>query len=132
MAIKDGVHFGISTDAGGFDATESISITHRADKAEVIGETGNIFGCNYYNHTGEWTCTGYKGSYTAPTIGSNITTLGADGNGNLAPGFTGAGGATGGEATGALVWVTEVTVEESNEDFQKYTIKGNFYDSITT
>ena len=135
MAIKDAIHFGITTDAATFDATESISITHRCDKAEAVGENGNIFSVSYYNSNGEWTCSGYKGSALGLSTGdviSSAATLGADGYGNAAPGFTGADGATGGAATGAVVVITEITTEESAEDWQKYTVKGQFWDNINS
>lgn len=132
MAIKDELPFGITANAAGLAFTESVSITHRVDKAETVGASGNIKSCSYYNHGGEWTCTGYKNGFTAPSIGSVVSALGSDANGDFAPGFTGAKGVTGGTATNAKVFVTEVTIEEAAEDFQKFTIKGNFYKAITT
>ena len=135
MAIKDAIDFGITVDAATFDATESISITHRCDKAEAVGENGNIFSVSYYNANGEYTATGYKGSALSLSTGdviSSVATLGADGYGNAAPGFVGADGATGGAATNAVVVITEITTEESAEDWQKYTVKGQFWDNITS
>jgi hypothetical protein len=134
MAIRDAIPFGISGDAAAMTATESISITHRADKAEVVGSDGNYFACSYYNQGGDWSTSGYSNAVdgavgiglalSAANVGKDTDTS------TMSPGFTGPAGATGGEATGAGVYVTEITREESNEDFVKYSYKGQFWDII--
>ena len=136
MAILNAIPFGITANAAGFsDCTESVSITVRSDKAEAVDENGNIFSVSYYNKSGEYTASGY----TAPsgmTIGAAgttaITNLGSDATAAIHPGLTGASGATAGDLASSVVHVTEITVEEGAEDFQKYTIKGVFYEDITS
>ena len=134
MAIRDAIPFGISGDAAAMTATESISITNRADKAEVVGSDGNYFACSYYNQGGDWSASGYSNAVaggigigvvlSAANVGKDTDTT------TMSPGFTGNGGITGGEATGAGVYITEITREESNEDFVKYSYKGQFWDVV--
>jgi len=136
MAIKDAIPFGITYDAAQFTATESISITNRADKAEVVGSDGNYFACSYYNQGGDWSATGYSnavGGNTGIGLALAAADVGKDGSDDttrMAPGFTGASGVTGGASSGAGVYITEITREESNEDFVKYSYSGQFWDII--
>ena len=110
MALLDAITFGISTEAAGFTATESITMTKRKDKIEATGEDGEFASFSYYNENGEFSASGYGGTDCA--VGSVTTSLG---------GLSASGG----------VYVSEVTIEESAEDFQKYSVKGNFWAEIS-
>mgnify|MGYP003109298628 CR=1 FL=1 len=136
MAVLDQIPFGMDAGASSFTLTESVSITNRADKIETVGQDGDVKSVSYYNFNGEYTATGLK--TTAPlAVGDLITagaTMGSDSAADIAAGGTGAGGVTasGVGAVGAAVIITEVTLEMSNEDFQRFTIKGNFYQGINS
>ena len=63
--VLNAIPFGMDAEVADFTATESVSLTNRADKSEVVGADGNVFSVCYYNHHGDWTATGFKA--TAPT-----------------------------------------------------------------
>ena len=134
MAILNNIPFGLAANVADFSITESASMTNRSDKIETVGQTGNIKSVTYYNANGEFTATGLKVGTPSCTVTTFIAIgeTGSDSAGALKAGFTGAGGATGGAATGALVLVTELTIEQSNEDFERYTVKGQFWKNITS
>tara|TARA_B110000438_G_scaffold301515_1_gene356605 strand:+ start:2563 stop:2895 length:333 start_codon:yes stop_codon:yes gene_type:complete len=110
MALLDAISFGIGSEAAGFTATESASMTSRMDKVEATDEDGEFASFSYYNANGEFSATGY-GTTTA-SLGTAITALG-------------------GLTAGGSVFCSEVTVEESAEDFAKSSVKGQFWSGIS-
>jgi hypothetical protein len=129
MAIQNAIPFGMASEAGGFEATESVSLTNRADKMEQVGADGNIFSVCYYNFHGDFTATGFKGSAPSATLGSALSATGSDATSDMKPGLTGANGAGagGGVGEGASIFISEIQVEESAEEFQKFTLKGQWW-----
>ena len=129
MAIQNAIPFGMTAEVGDFEATESVSITNRADKMEQVGSDGNIFSVCYYNFHGDFTATGFKGSAPSAPLGQALGDTGADATSNMKPGLVGAngGGAGGGVGEGASIFISEIQVEESAEEFQKFTLKGQWW-----
>ena len=129
MAIKNAIPFGMSAEVADFNATESVSLTNRADKMEQVGADGNIFSVCYYNFHGDFTATGFKGTAPTASLGSALADTGADTTSNMKPGLLGASGAGsgGGVGEGASIFISEIQVEESAEEFQKYTLKGQWW-----
>ena len=134
MALINNIPHGLSANVANFEITESVSITNRADKTVTLNMDGDTKSVVYYNSNGEFTATGLKSSAPNCTVGTLIAIgdTGADSEDSLKAGFTGVAGATGGALTGALVFVSELTLEQTNEDYQRYTVKGNLYKGITT
>ena len=126
--VLNAIPFGMDAEVADFVATESVSITNTADKSEVVGSDGNIFSVCYYNNNGEWSASGFKGSAPTATLGNALTNLGSDATSDMGPGLTGANGAAGvGVGAGATVFISEITVEEGAEDWQKYSLKGQWW-----
>ena len=113
MALLNNIPHGLSANVANFEITESVSITNRADKTVTLNMDGDTKSVVYYNSNGEFTATGLKSSAPNCTVGSLIAI-----------------GATGGALTGALVFVSELTLEQTNEDYQRYTVKGNLYKGV--
>ena len=74
MALLDAITFGIASEAAGFTATESCSLTTRSDKVEATDEDGEFASFSFYNTNGEFSASGY-GS-TDASLGGEITALG--------------------------------------------------------
>lgn len=110
MALLDAITFGIASEAAGFTATESCSLTTRSDKVEATDEDGEFASFSFYNTNGEFSASGY-GS-TDATLSGEITALG-------------------GLTAGGSVFCSEITTEESAEDFEKVSVKGQFWSGIT-
>jgi hypothetical protein len=119
MALLDAITFGLASEAAGFNCTESVSLTNRVDKAEAYDEAGEFCSVNYYNEHGEFTATGY-GLASVPALVSVVTALGGVDNDTHHSG------------TDSNIYITSVSEENTNEDFQKYTIGGVFYKNINT
>ena len=131
MAIQNAIPFGMDAEVANFNATESVSITNRADKMEQVGSDGNIFSVCYYNFHGDFTATGFGGSAPNVSLGGQLTNSGSDATSDMKPGLTGANGsATSGgapEGQNAAIYISEIQVEESAEEFQKFTLKGQWW-----
>jgi len=128
MAIQNAIPFGMDAEVANFNATESVSITNRADKMEQVGSDGNIFSVCYYNFHGDFTATGFGGSAPNVSLGGQLTNSGSDATSDMKPGLIGANGnAVTGSGSGATIFISEIQVEESAEEFQKFTLKGQWW-----
>lgn len=129
--VLNAIPFGMDAEVADFTATESVSLTNRADKSEVVGADGNVFSVCYYNHHGDWTATGFKATAPTASLGAQLVATGSDTTSDMKPGLTGANGgaAAGGSDAGqnAAIYISEIQIEEGAEDFQKYTLKGQWW-----
>ena len=123
--VLNAIPFGMDAEVADFTATESVSITNRADKMEQVGSDGNVYSVCYYNNHGDWTATGFKNGTPTASLGAQLANTGSDATSDMKPGLIGAnGGADTGSGSGASVFISEIQVEESAEEFQKFTLKG--------
>jgi len=106
----DADDWGISESIDGFKATTSVSVTERTDKVEGRDSCGLIVGIVYYNKSSEVSIEG---------IGTNKKEAGStlEVSGNAQPDQT-------------PLYVDECTVEYSNTDWVKTTIKATGYENI--
>lgn len=102
--------WGISQNQAGFKATTSVSVTERVDKVEGRDSCGKVVAVVFYNKTSEVSIEGIGSNKKA--AGSIITV-----SGNVAPDQT-------------PVYVDESSVEASNNDWIKTTIKGTAYENV--
>lgn len=116
MALHDAINlYAIPQEAAGFEATNSIDLTTRKDRVDATGEDGEYASFSYLNEHGEFTASGHTLGGAAPAgvnFGQALAALGGIG------------------APAGIVFVQEITLEESNEDFQKWSVKGNFWAGI--
>lgn len=125
--VLNAIPFGMDAEVADFIATESVSITNTADKSEVVGADGNVFSVCYYNHNGEWSCSGFKSSAPTASLGVALTNTGSDATSDMKPGLTGASGASEFGSDTASIFISEITVEEGAEEFNKYSLKGQWW-----
>lgn len=126
--VLNAIPFGMDAEVADFSATESVSITNRADKMEQVGADGNIFSVCYYNHHGDWTATGYNNTTPNATLGAALANTGSDATSDMKPGLTNANGTTNfGGSEAATVFISEIQLEESAEEFAKFTLKGQWW-----
>lgn len=104
------LEFGIADDEASLN-TQSVSVTKKKDKKEARDKCGNICTLAFYNGTCDIQITGLGKSATSP--GASLS---------LSSGF--------GTVAGAI-YVDEVSIEKSNEDFVKSTIKATAYEGIS-
>lgn len=102
--------WGIGNNMAGFKATTSVSITERVDKVEGRDSCGKVVAVVYYNKTSEVSIEGIGSNKKAAGSVLNVT-------GNVAPDQT-------------PVYVDESSVEQSNNDWVKTTIKGTGYENV--
>ena len=122
--VLNAIPFGMTADVADFAATESVSITNRTDKMEQVGADGNIYSVCYYNHHGDWTATGFNSTTPNATLGAALSNTGADSTSAMSPGLTDANGASNFGSDSASVFISEIQLEESAEEFAKFTLKG--------
>tara|TARA_Y100000310_G_scaffold157597_1_gene157010 strand:- start:1712 stop:2146 length:435 start_codon:yes stop_codon:yes gene_type:complete len=117
----DADDWGIGQDEGGFKAMTSVSKTERQDKAEAKNSKGCIVGLAFYNKSTEVSIEG-------------IGTPSFDEDGEDPDQRMAAGDVIELEsvpsATGQNYIVDEVSIEFSNEDWQKGTVKATAYENI--
>lgn len=108
--------FGIEEEEAGL-YTSSIKVNHKKDKKELRNRFGNVFAVAHYNKTSEIEIEGtVKASFNLD-VGGSFTLANAS---KIKP-----------EVVGKLQ-VDEISVDVSNEDFHKVSIKGIAYEKITT
>lgn len=126
--VLNAIPFGMDAEVADFTATESVSLTNRADKMEQVGSDGNIYSVCYYNFHGDFTATGFKNGTPTASLGAQLANTGSDATSDMKPGLTGANGTAAADGTAAgenaAVYISEIQVEESAEEFQKFTLKG--------
>ena len=101
--------WGIGQDEAGFTAMTSISLTERTEKAEGKNSRGCVVAIAYYNKTSEVSIEGLGDNKKSAGESLSVSSVSPD-NGNL--------------------YVDESTVEFSNEDWVKTTIKATGYENI--
>lgn len=102
-----------TTDVSGVVVT-NVKVTNKVDKKELLGSCGTVIAMHYYNRNSEVEITGY-GKATAK-VGSKISLSATD----LAM-----------EPFNiANMIVDEVSYEESNEDFNRSTLKLTCYEDL--
>jgi len=107
------LEFGIIEEEAGL-LTQSVSVTHKQDKKEARDGCGVIKALAFYNKTSEVSIDGLgtiEDTYEVGTLLSLAGTFGID-------------------LAGAC-YIDEVSVEKSNEDWVKSTIKATAYEGIT-
>ena len=122
--VLNAIPFGMDAEVADFVATESVSITNRADKMEQVGSDGNVYSVCYYNNHGDWTATGFKNGTPTASLGQALANCGSDATSDMKPGLIGANAAADNVSSGSSVFISEIQVEESAEEFQKFTLKG--------
>ena len=112
--------WGIADDEGGFKAMTSVSKTERQDKAEAKNSLGCIVGLAFYIKSTEVSIEG---------IGT--PKHGEDGSGNSMAAGDVIELESVPSATGNYYIIDEVSIEFSNEDWQKGTVKATAYENIS-
>ena len=105
--------WGIGTEQADFTATTSVSITERCEKAEGKDSNGCIVAIAFYNKTSEISIEGIGANPSDQVAGADETITLVDIT--LAQGDA---------------YCDEVSIEYSNEDWVKTTIKGTAYENI--
>ncbi len=100
--------FGIENDEEGL-IIQSIKITKKRDKKELRNSCGKVIGVTYYNNTAEVEMEGVTKNWTKQ-VGDPMPLA----NGSV---------------TGKLV-IDEISIDMSNEDFVKTSVKGTAYEKI--
>ena len=101
--------WGIGNDEAGFKAMTSVSITERAEKAEGKDSKGCVVAIAYYNKTSEVSIEGIGDNRKSAGDVLSLSSVSVD-NGT--------------------VYCEESTIEFSNEDWVKTTLKGTAYENI--
>ena len=104
--------WGIGDEQGGFVATTSVSVTERCEKAEGKDSKGCIVAIAFYNKTSEISIEGIGANPDSQVAGDTIDLTGI----TLDQGDA---------------YCDEVSIEYSNEDWVKTTIKGTAYENIS-
>tara|TARA_Y100000588_G_scaffold394786_1_gene517281 strand:- start:2151 stop:2522 length:372 start_codon:yes stop_codon:yes gene_type:complete len=117
--LKDGdtgtIDFGVEDDELGL-VTQSVSSNQKVDKKEIRDKCGIIVAVATYNPTAEITIEGY-GELGSTNVGDTLTLTSSDYN--L-------------ETSGAKNVIEEITIEKTNEDFVKTTVKATQYSGINS
>jgi hypothetical protein len=106
--------FGIELDEAGI-VTQSIKVTNKRDKKELRDNCGDVVSVAHYNKVSEIEVTGVITSSFDKEIGDMVTFL----NTQLKP-----------EVASEQIVIDEISVDMSNEDFPKVTLKATAYDGI--
>ena len=106
--VGSALEFAVDTDESSL-TTQSVSVTNRSDKKEARDKCGIVVAVAYYNNTSDVTIEGLGAS--AATVGATLSLSGT---------YTTAG----------TTYVDEVTVDKSNEEFVKSSIRATSYAGI--
>lgn len=106
--IGDSLTFGVQSDEASL-VTQSVQVTHKADKKEAKDKCGNVVAVAYYNKTSDISISGLGQS--AQAVGATLSLAGSYG-------------------TVGTVCVDEVSIEQKNEDYVQSTIKATGYHNI--
>jgi hypothetical protein len=110
----DAPPFGIPEEEAGL-YTQSLKVNHKKDKKELRNRFGNVFAVAHYNKTSEVEIEGtVKAGFTLD-VGGAFTL-----SNTINPAVVG------------KLQIDEVSVDVSNEDFHKVSIKGIAYEKILT
>lgn len=103
--------FGVGADESSL-TTQSVSVTNKSNKKEAKDRQGITIAVAYYDKTSDISIEGL-GTFASPSanIGTTLTLSGT---------FTVAG----------TIYLDEVTIEHSNEDFVKSSLKATAYEGI--
>jgi len=114
--------WGIDANQAGFKATQSISITQSMTTVEAKNNQGEVIGVLTYDKRAEITIEGIANELAdldISTIGEGLSELnGTDGSGLDS------------DLDGKAIIITEIGTELSNEDWKRFTLKGNIYELI--
>lgn len=119
MACGTVIGTGLTNAENGIEAdefslvTQSVTVTHRKDKAEVRNRCGIISDVAYYNEHSDVEIVGFGLGTSLPAIGASITL--ANDFGDRIPGG---------------VFCDEIAQERTNENFVQTTIRGTAYSGI--
>jgi hypothetical protein len=104
--------FGIANEESSL-TTQSVSVTNKSDKKEARDKQGIIVAVAYYNKTSEFSIEGL-GTFTGAStnIGTALSLSGTF------------------DKAGTTIYLDEVSVEKSNEDFVKSSLKATSYEGI--
>jgi len=108
--VGQALEFGVSDDEASL-TTQSVSVTRKIDKQEARDKCGIIVSVAYYNETADISVDGLGTS--AAVLGAALTLTGTFGLGS------------------GLIYIDEVSVDKSNEDFVKSSVKATQYSGIT-
>lgn len=105
------LEFGIAVDEASLQTT-SVRVTKRADKAEARDKCGIVTSVAYYNKTEEIEIEGFGNSALA--VAAALTLAGSFNSGT------------------GLIYIDEVAVEKTNENYVTSTIRATRYSGITS
>lgn len=115
--------WGIDANQAGFSATQSVSITQTMTTVEAKNNQGEVVGVLVYDKRAEITIEGIANQLSdldVGTLGDSISQLsGNDGNGLDS------------DLDGNPIMITEIGVELSNEDWKRFSLKGQMYELVT-
>jgi hypothetical protein len=115
--------WGIDANQAGFSATQSISITQSMSTVEAKNNQGEVIGVLVYDKRAELTIEGIAnqlGDLDVNQIGESLSGLnGTDGSGLDS------------DLNSATIMITEIGVELSNEDWKRFSLKGQMYELVT-
>lgn len=119
----DKAAWGLDANQAGFKATQSMSISQSMTQVEAKNNQGEVVGVLVYDKRAEITIEGIANSLSdldVTELGDSISALsGEDGSG------------LDGDLDGNPIMITEIGVELSNEDWKRFTLKGNMYELVT-
>jgi len=115
--------WGIDANQAGFSATQSMSITQSMTQVEAKNNQGEVVGVLVYDKRAEITIEGIANQLSdleVNNLGDSISSLsGNDGSGLDS------------DLDGNPIMITEIGVELSNEDWKRFSLKGNLYELVT-
>lgn len=119
----DKTAWGIDANQAGFSATQSVSITQSMSTVEAKNNQGEVVGVLVYDKRAEITIEGIANELAdleVDTLGESMEALkGTDGSG------------LDGDLQSSTIMITEIGVELSNEDWKRFSLKGNVYELVT-
>ena len=115
--------FGIDANQAGFSATQSVSITQSMTTVEAKNNQGEVIGVLLFDKRAEITIEGIANKLSdleVTTLGGSLASLkGTDGDGLDS------------DLASSTIIITEIGVELSNEDFKRFSLKGNIFELVT-
>jgi hypothetical protein len=111
------LEFGIAVDEAGLIATQSVRVTKKQDKKEARDKCGIVVACALYNPMADVEIEGL-GSATTAIVGQTLVLNGVFGEPPMIP------------VSNSKILIEEVTLEKTNEDFVKISIKAAWYSGI--
>ena len=115
--------WGLDANQAGFSATQSMSITQSMTQVEAKNNQGEVVGVLVYDKRAEITIEGIADKLEdldVTTLGDSITSLSGTDGGGLDD-----------DLDGNPIMITEIGVELSNEDWKRFSLKGNMYELVT-